>query len=388
MAAAKKQHGPDPSRDATIESLRPRFLAMLRKRQLALLKLRAALGKGEMGGDGYAALKKSAHAIYGSAWTFQYEDLARAAAALEEAVEQRCVHAGKQKILDALDVLLKACRAAQRADAHAVRPPSARTAPSAPSPADEACAGPCIVLIEDDPTMQALVAELLADEGAVRCADNAKDGRRLIEELAPVMAIVDVNLEGDASGLDLVESLKEDSAAADLPVIMLTASDKPDDVMRALVAGAVDYFPKPLDPAVFVEKIRSFLRARETLVLIADDDAPVCEILARKFHAIGVRTIEAVTGEEAFALVRDRRPSLVLLDRMMPGLDGVTVLQRMRSDPALRAIPVVFLTARRHDSDILEGLKLGAADYIVKPFNSDIVVTRCMRLIKGGQVAA
>lgn len=371
-----------------LESLRPRFLETLKKRQLILLELRKSLAASEPGENTFAVLDKVARIIQRSAATFMYDDVASAAAALGNAVEQRSVRADSKTILNAVDTLLKACRTAQRVDRGKQSASSQTSKPAPVSQAQPPDDAPIIVLVEDNPATQLIVRKLLAGEGIVYCADNVEDARRLIEELSPSLAIVDNKLIGEATGLDLIEMLKADPRYADIPVIMLAASDEPEVIMRALLADAVDYISKPIDPKIFTEKIGEFLRARSTLVLMGDDDASVREILARKFHAIGVKTVEAETGDDAIALARSRKPDLVLLERMLPGLDGVAVLQKILNDPTLRHIPVVFLTARRHDNDILEGLRLGAADYIVKPFNSDIVVSRCMRFIKTREAAA
>jgi len=72
----------------------------------------------------------------------------------------------------------------------------------------------------------------------------------------------------------------------------------------------------------------------------------------------------------------------VLLDRMMPGFDGMTLLRKMKATDSLSGIPVIFLTARHYGADVLEGLDSGAADYISKPFNPDEVVTRCLRILE------
>jgi DNA-binding response OmpR family regulator len=80
-------------------------------------------------------------------------------------------------------------------------------------------------------------------------------------------------------------------------------------------------------------------------------------------------------------MLQDQQFALVILDRMMPGFDGMTVLRMMRKTEKLASTPVVFLTARHYGADVLDGLNTGAADYIVKPFDPDEVVARCVRLL-------
>ena len=117
-------------------------------------------------------------------------------------------------------------------------------------------------------------------------------------------------------------------------------------------------------------------------VLIADDDPVILDLLALKFGQRGVRVLLASDGETALRLAFENRPDLVLLDRMMPGLDGISVLRQLRENDATRSIPVIFLTAKRQEQDILEGFRLGVADYVIKPFLPEEVLARSLRLLE------
>jgi DNA-binding response OmpR family regulator len=96
---------------------------------------------------------------------------------------------------------------------------------------------------------------------------------------------------------------------------------------------------------------------------------------------LGFRLLYAEDGEQTIKLVRESKPQLAIIDRMMPGIDGLAVLQMMRQADDLRDIPVILLTAKRQNQDVVEGFELGATDYIVKPFMPDEVVARAMRLL-------
>jgi DNA-binding response OmpR family regulator len=116
-------------------------------------------------------------------------------------------------------------------------------------------------------------------------------------------------------------------------------------------------------------------------VLIADDDAAIRDLLAYKFRLAGLRVLTAADGEDALKQAMMHRPDLAILDRMMPGLDGVAVFQQLRASEATRGIPVIFLTAMRQERDILEGFRLGVADYVIKPFLPEEVLARGLRLL-------
>src|SRR6476646_5911867 len=111
-------------------------------------------------------------------------------------------------------------------------------------------------------------------------------------------------------------------------------------------------------------------------VLIAEDSLVVRSLLRRQLEDSGHVIIEAADGEEALALSRDEKPDVVLLDVEMPKLDGYEVLRAMQGDPELVEIPVVFLTARATTEDVVEGLRLGAHDYLRKPFEPAELLAR------------
>jgi DNA-binding response OmpR family regulator len=116
-------------------------------------------------------------------------------------------------------------------------------------------------------------------------------------------------------------------------------------------------------------------------VLIADDDAVSMYLLRHCLTSAGFRVCCAHDGREALAMMKDESPALVILDVMMPVMDGLEVLRHAKASPELAAIPVIVVTSREQDSDILEALKLGAADYLVKPFMPTELLARVARII-------
>jgi len=106
-----------------------------------------------------------------------------------------------------------------------------------------------------------------------------------------------------------------------------------------------------------------------TRVLVIDDEAPIRLLCRVNLEAEGMAVLEASDGETGLRLARDERPDVILLDVMMPGLDGWNVAEHLLEDPSTRDIPVVFLTARADVRDRVRGLDLGGIDYITKPFN-------------------
>jgi DNA-binding response OmpR family regulator len=119
-------------------------------------------------------------------------------------------------------------------------------------------------------------------------------------------------------------------------------------------------------------------------VLLVDDDPAMLRLLEVNFRLEGFVVTTASRGEEALAKVIDDPPDALVLDVMMPGLDGYQVAERIREDPALASLPIVFLTARVQDEDREQGLGLGEVDYMTKPFDpAELVLTIRRRLSRG-----
>ncbi|MDO8391525.1 MAG: response regulator transcription factor [Actinomycetota bacterium] len=123
---------------------------------------------------------------------------------------------------------------------------------------------------------------------------------------------------------------------------------------------------------------------RAPLVLVVDDEGPIREIVRRYLQADGIDVVEAVDGPEALTVFTDRRPDVVVLDVMLPGLDGVEVLRRMRSTSD---VYVLMLTARTEETDRLIGLSVGADDYMTKPFSARELVARVKALLRRPHMA-
>ena len=107
----------------------------------------------------------------------------------------------------------------------------------------------------------------------------------------------------------------------------------------------------------------------EVRVLVIDDEAPIRLLCRVNLEAEGIEVLEAADGMTGLDLARDGQPDVVLLDVMMPGLDGWRVAEELLEDPDTSAIPIVFLTARAELRDQARGLDLGGLDYVTKPFN-------------------
>ena len=124
--------------------------------------------------------------------------------------------------------------------------------------------------------------------------------------------------------------------------------------------------------------------ARPCRVLIADDDELLRELVEFKLSQLGLAVTSVGDGETALEVATRGEVDLVILDGMMPGLDGFEVLRRLKENESTRSLPVVLLTARKMESDIVSGLTLGADEYVVKPFMPEELMARIRRLLGPG----
>jgi len=104
-------------------------------------------------------------------------------------------------------------------------------------------------------------------------------------------------------------------------------------------------------------------------ILVAEDEKQIADMIAFKLTNSGHQVIRAQDGEQAMKLAKSDSPDLIMLDAMMPGLGGFEVLRRLKADATLRSVPVIMVTAKGHERDVLSGLRGGAVDYVVKPFS-------------------
>jgi len=118
------------------------------------------------------------------------------------------------------------------------------------------------------------------------------------------------------------------------------------------------------------------------LVLVIEDEDDIRELVCYNLSKEGYRVVAVATGEEGIAAAEARHPAAVLLDLMLPGVDGLTVCRRIRSGSRIERIPIIILTAKGEEADIVSGLNLGADDYITKPFSPRVLAARLRAVLR------
>jgi CheY-like chemotaxis protein len=203
---------------------------------------------------------------------------------------------------------------------------------------------PIILVIDDDPAILDLLTRYLSREGFhVATAFHGEEGLRLARALRPAAITLDVMMPG-MDGWSVLSALKADPELAAIPVVMLTLTN---DRNLGFALGASDYLTKPVDRARLLEtlKMRCVTPvARQALVV--EDDAETRELLRRTLERDGWTILEAANGFEALSCLGRCHTDLILLDLMMPDMDGFEFLTELRQHAEWRSIPVVVITAK------------------------------------------
>jgi two-component system phosphate regulon response regulator PhoB len=123
------------------------------------------------------------------------------------------------------------------------------------------------------------------------------------------------------------------------------------------------------------------MAATQKSILVVDDEEDVLELVKYNLEKNGYRVTTASSGEEAISKARSIVPNLVLLDLMLPGIDGLEVCKQLKNNPKTEQVPVIMLTAKGEESDVVVGLEVGADDYITKPFSPKVLIARIRRIL-------
>ncbi|MDC0710915.1 response regulator [Stigmatella sp. ncwal1] len=205
-------------------------------------------------------------------------------------------------------------------------------------------AGSTVLVVDDDPLMQQLVAGQLEPAGfKVVPAEDGVNALRLAREAKPQAIILDIHLPR-LDGWSVLSQLKSEPSLSGIPVILVSVEEQR---ARGYSLGACEYLVKPVEPDHLVEVVTRTLGTAALAsgeVLVVDDDSSTRELVSRSLRRAGFSTSEAHSGEDALLKARVSPPVLVVLDLMMPNLDGFEVLRRLRSDKL--NMPVVVLTGK------------------------------------------
>ena len=242
-----------------------------------------------------------------------------------------------------------------------------------------------VLVVEDNHLNRKLVRSLL-QIGRYRVVEAADgiEGLEAARRERPDLILMDLQLPG-MDGLSATRELRADPQTAGIPVVALTAHAMVGDEERALEAGCRGYIPKPIDTRAFLERIREYLQGRNdgaaaesfrSTILIVDDDPMNVKLLSAMLPADRHRVLRAFGGAEALEAAGREHPDLILMDVMMPGVDGLEATRRLRSNPETSRIPVLMITALEENGHKAEALAAGADDFLSKPVHRAELLSR------------
>ncbi len=240
---------------------------------------------------------------------------------------------------------------------------------------------PTVLVIDDDPAARDLIRKMLAKEQVrVVSAATGEEGLAVARAERPAVIALDVVLPG-MDGWAVLSALKNDPTLSEIPVVMTTMLD---DRNLGLALGASEYLTKPIDRKRLTAVLARHLPPEAGTVLIVEDDDATRAVARRVIQNAGWRFQEAENGRVALARVEEALPSLILLDLMMPEMDGFTFLESLRARDAWRGIPVAVITAKELTADDHRRLNGGVQQIVRKGAGNGDFLTEVRALVKAG----
>ena len=241
---------------------------------------------------------------------------------------------------------------------------------------------PLILVVDDDATVRELVVRHLERAGfAAVAARGGQEGLRLVRELRPAAVTLDIMMP-DLDGWTVLAAIKGDPALASIPVVLMSIVDEKN---RGYALGAADYLVKPVDRTKLVETLTSICGPSAGRALLVDDDEVVRRSVRQALEPIGWEVVEAENGQVAVESLNTGLPDVIILDLMMPKMDGFEFMDELRGRSDWREIPVVIITAKEVTDEDRDRLN-GGVERIIQKSNRDEMlrqlsreITRCVK---------
>jgi DNA-binding response OmpR family regulator len=244
-----------------------------------------------------------------------------------------------------------------------------------------------VLIVDDSLTVRMSLMETLGAAGldAASCASIAEARSALADDRFGLV-ILDVLLP-DGDGIALLEEIRDNPATHGLPVILLSTEAEVSARIHGLRTGADDYVGKPYEPAYLVARVRDLLRGEETgaaadTILVIDDSPTYRAVLGDILGSAGFGVVVAESGEEGLRIAAERRPAAIIVDGVLPGLDGAGVIRRIRLDAALRGTPCLLLTGSEDKGAEIRALESGADAFVRKENDAAVVLARLTAMLR------
>jgi DNA-binding response OmpR family regulator/anti-sigma regulatory factor (Ser/Thr protein kinase) len=259
-------------------------------------------------------------------------------------------------------------------------------------------AGSKILIVDDNiVNLDVLTKALEAELYNVSIAMNGKVALDIIKKDPPDLLLLDIQMPG-LDGIDVCKIIKTNKHSKNIPIIFITAKTDPKDVEAGFRAGCVEYICKPININEVCARVRTHLLLGDGLtanepdkdslnitgmeVLIADDNIDNIDVLRKTLDGEEFKFSIATNGNIAIRIAKNNPPDIILMDVMMPDLNGFEACKLLKSSPDTHNIPIIFVTAKIEPEAIEHGFNLGASDYVTKPFLSAEIRARVKSHLK------
>ena len=250
---------------------------------------------------------------------------------------------------------------------------------------------PTILIVDDSLTVRKDLEEAFHAAGfsTLACA-SASAAREALALKRFGLIVLDIVLP-DADGIELLKEIRNSTAVSATPVILLSTEAEIHDRVRGMKTGADEYVGKPYDKTYVIARVRELLRGGNSgrhqtegleEILVVDDSATYREELRQLLESHGYRVALASNGEEALRLAVEIRPRAVIVDGVLPGMDGPTVIRCIRQDASLRATPCILLTGREDPAGELQALDAGADSFVRKDEDVQVILARLAAVLR------
>ena len=211
---------------------------------------------------------------------------------------------------------------------------------------------PLVLIADDEVSARELLASYLEPDYRIAMAASGSETVRMAQQLLPDAITLDVLLPG-GSGFETLVALRKTPATANIPIIIVSIIDQK---RVGFALGAADYLIKPIRKPVLLETIRKHVPSPgddDHAILLVDDDPETLEVLEETLRSAGYETQSVRSGQRALEVLSSKLVSAVLLDLLMPGMDGFQVIRHVRQEPALKELPILVMTAKSLSPDEL-----------------------------------
>jgi two-component system NtrC family sensor kinase len=251
-----------------------------------------------------------------------------------------------------------------------------------------------VLVVDDSVTVRMDLMEMLdaANMAAVGCASVAEARHALAKDKFSLV-ILDVLLP-DGDGIELLGEIRSSPATKDTAVMLLSTETEVRDRIRGLTTGADEYVGKPYEPGYLLARARKLVRRDETAtptletVLLIDDSVTFREALKAALEDASYRVCVAASGEEGLRVAADLHPTAIVVDGVLPGIDGATVIRRIRLDAALRGLPCLLLTGAEEHGAEIRALEAGADAFVRKDEDIAFVLARLNAMVRSASARA